>query len=203
VADELYEQVEPLAYHDERHGYALHGYVCGLAKPLEEIDALVRDTDAGPGWSAFLDPVRCPAWALGWLAQFPGVRPLRRLATETEEQWAAAMRERIVAADGRWRGGVEALRAAAQRRLTGNRYVIFNERVGGDPYVLGIRTLDAETPDPAATLRDILEQKPAGVVLDYGTVPGQTWDALVTAYDDWAAVQVAYDTWDETRQNLP
>src|SRR5262245_60842997 len=73
VAAELYAEAEPLQYAEASLDYPLARLCGGLGVPLEEIAALARESDAGAGWSALLDPSRCPTWALPWLGQFVGV----------------------------------------------------------------------------------------------------------------------------------
>lgn len=169
---------------------------------LAVVEELARDSDDGPGWSALVDVDRCPTYALPWLAQLAGVSLLPIAAGETEEAWDASMRERIRRADARSRGRPDAIRAAAERQLTGTKWLIFNERAG-DPYVLGVATRLDETPDQAAVQRAIREQKPAGIVLNYLAVDGQTYDLLALAHDDYDAVQAAYPDYDAVRDDNP
>lgn len=203
AADELYERLRPLAHRDEFLGWSLLHYVSAAALPLQLVEDLIRDTDDGPGWSAMLDPDRCPTWALGWLGQFVGVRLLPREPFETEAAWEAAMRDRIKRTDGQHRGSPEALRAAAQRYLTGSKYVIVNERVGGDAWELGVVTLIGETPDAGAVLRALLEQKPAGVRLTHTIVPGHDYDAIAAGWDDYDDLALAFATYDDLQLNTP
>lgn len=215
-ADRLYAELHPLAYADEETGWALLHLCSAIGLPFELVEALARDAidpETGalvPGWSAVVDLDRCPVEWLPWLAQLVGSTLLPREAGETEEAWAAAMRERVRAADGTHRGAASSMHAAARRRLVPlnpqvGAYVIFNERVGGDAYRLAVRTLAAETPDPAGTLRDLMEQKPAGIVLDYQTVAEAvpTWNIVTAAYDSWAEVLAAKPTWNHLVTEMP
>ena len=52
VAAELYRGLLPLAYADPQHDYPLAKYVAGIGGQYQDIDDVVRDTPAGPGWSA-------------------------------------------------------------------------------------------------------------------------------------------------------
>lgn len=158
--------------------------------------AIVRDTDDGPGWSYVLDIDRAPGDWLGWLGQMVGVR-LRAGLAELEQ------RNRVRSTDGQHRGKASAFRAAAKQYLTGTKYVILNERLGGNAWQVGVRSLVSETPDTTQVLNALLEQKPAGIVLSYDTVPGQTYDAIATAYDSYTLLHAAYATYSAIEANLP
>lgn len=200
AAEEAYESMGPWAEQDtldER--YDLLGYLEGVfgGSRLQDLIDIVRDGPNGePGWSSVLDLERAPSEWLPWLAQLGGARVLPGLDD-------AGQRARIAGTDGMKRGSPGALRAAAQQYLTGNKYVILNERLGGNAWQLGIRSLDSETPDPALVLNAINEQKPAGIVLSYATVPGQTYDALATAFDTYTDMEAAYATYSALSTNLP
>lgn len=195
-ADALYDALLPLAWQDAAVGFHL-AYFCGsIGTMFQAVADVARDDEDGPGWSAVVDVNRCPDAWLGWLAQFVGVSLVP--GTTPDEQ-----RTRILSTDGFRRGTVEAIRSAAQLHLTDSRAVIFTERFGGDAYVLAIRTLLLETPDPAVTRADILAAKPAGIVLDYSTQTGQTYDAVNVAYASYAVVIATFDTYEDLRANLP
>jgi tail protein P2 I len=194
VADDLYDAVLPLAWQDAEVGFHL-AYLCGaLGVMFQAVADVARDTDDGPGWSAVVDVNRCPDPWLAWLAQFVGVSLVP--GTTPAEQ-----RARILSTDGFKRGTVAAMRSAAQLHLIGARSVIFTERFEDDAYVLAIRTLAAETPDAAQTRADILSQKPAGIVLDYDTLDGQTYDAVRVTLGDYAEVRDTYATYEDMRSN--
>lgn len=203
LGDELYDQVAPLATLDPLYGYALLHLVSAFIGPAEEVDAIARDSEDGPGWSAAVDIDRCPAWALGWLGQFVGVRLLPRRADETLEEWAASMRDRITRADGRWRGGPDAIVASVQRTLTGTRLVQLVERYGGDAYALLVRTLESETASPGASLRAALEQKPAGIVLAYEQIADlPTYANLLLVVPTYGDVLDRYYDYDDLRSRV-
>jgi len=191
-ADDLYRLLEPLARidgGDEANGWALLHLVSAIGVPFQAIVDVVYEADDGtPGYAILMDADTCPTWALPWLAQFRGVRLPPIAVGELEADYWLAMRERIKRADGQNRGSVDALVAAAQRFLTGTKSVYVTERWGTDPYALHVNTVVSETPDPAAVLAALLEQKPAGLVLTYGTTD------LVLSYDLLAASLPDYDT---------
>jgi hypothetical protein len=162
-ADDLRTALAPLATPD------LATYAGAIGAMFAPVDDLVRDTDAGDGWTALLDVDRAPADALAFLAQFVGV-------------------------DGFKRGSAGAVRAAAQQYLTGARRVIFRERDGG-AYRLTVITYTADTPDPAAVLRALLAQKPAGIILTHLVENGQDYQQVRTIHATYAAVKAAYPTY--------
>lgn len=163
-ADQLYAELEPIGSEDLRT-------LCrAVGVGWQDLHEIVRDTDAGPGWSTLLDVDRAPAWALAWLAQMVGVR-VTRGASETVQ------RAEVRTAAGAARGTPASLVAAVQATLTGTRRVILRERYGS-PYRVRVETISAETPDPVAAEAAARAQKPAGLVLEFATITGQTWDSL-------------------------
>lgn len=197
VAQRIYARLEPAAVHDPANGYALAVLVGGIGAMLQPVHDLAREGDDDePGWSSILDVDRAPADWLPWLAVMVGVVDDPRLDE-------AGRRERIRALAGQKRGTPAAMIAAAQQSLTGTRRVIFNERADGNPYLLRVRTIDAETPDAARVLADLRTQKPAGLVLEYGTVTGMTYDALYANFDSYAQVAAEFASYDALRSSPP
>jgi hypothetical protein len=192
-ADRLYRAMAPLATWDASCGYALANLDGAVGEMFQAVEDLARDTPAGPGWSSVVDLDRCPDDWLGWLAQLVGVTLIAG-ATPDES------RARIAATDGFWRGTRSAIIAAAGATLTGTKTVYINERIDGDAYHLAVLTLAAETPDAAAAQAAIVAQKPAGLVLDYRTTAGQTYDAVHVRYATYTALRTAYATYDAMRQ---
>lgn len=186
-AQALYEQLEPLAYADEENDWALL-LLCGaiglLFQPVEDV---VRDQGDAPGWSQLVDVDRCPDDFLPWLAQLVGVRV--DLGASAQLQ-----RDRIRSTDGFKRGTLAAFKAAPLPYLTGSKHVFVAERAGS-AYRVVVTTRADETPDPAAVEAALLEQKPAGLVLDYSTVTGEVWDEA-TAGLAWDDVDPGV-TWDD------
>jgi len=200
---QLYDALYPLAYDDANQGYDLFIYCGALARMCDQIETYARDTDDGkPGWSILLDVDRCPTEALGWLAQFVGVK-LNPVLSDADQ------RARIRSTDGFKRGTIGAMVGAAQQFLTGSKTVYVKERdssvssVLGGAYGLTILTLASETPDSAAVLAALQSQKPAGVILAYNTVTGMTWQLVNTTYASWNAVKTAFVTWNGVRNNAP
>jgi hypothetical protein len=190
-AARLYWMLAPLAQYDPSYSWALLIFVNAATQAYEQVEQWVRDTPDGPGWSILLDVNRCPPEALGWLAQFVGVRLLKN-------QPDAANRARITATDGFHRGSPDAIRGAAQATLTGNKSVFLTERdhITSDTpnyaYYLTVQTYAGETPDPTATENAILMQKPGGIILNYVCTTGQVYSQVVTGFATYAALNAAY-----------
>jgi hypothetical protein len=193
-AARLYVALAPLAQQDPENAWSLLILCNAIGTMYQLLDDYVRDSPDGPGWSALMDLARCPTEALGWLAQFAGVRMLPGL---TDQQ----QRDRIKSTGGFRRGTTAAITAAAQPTLTGTKTVGITERYTGDPYQLAVNTYASETPDTVATYNAILAAKPAGLLLTYSTgAPGQTYTilngkvasytAMGTRYPNYTAVQI-------------
>lgn len=143
------------------------------------------------GWAVLTDVDSAPREALPWLAQFSGVR----VPSGTTQ---ADARRRIKDADGTRRGTPAALVKAVQRTLTGNKTVVLTER-DGSAYRLGVFTYVSETPDSAATQRAILDQKPAGIVLNYVAGTGAEYSALDASHTTYAAMDTAFTDYNDQR----
>lgn len=174
-AESLYAALEPIAVatDSERSQWSLAHFCGAIGAMFQPIDTLARDSEDGPGWSAVMDLDRTP-W-LPWLAQFVGV-------TVVPETTDAEQRERILGTAGFKRGTVASMRAAAALHLTGTKTVLFRER-DGSAYRLEVVTYTDETPDPDATLADLMAQKPAGILLAYRHQVGNDYQAVVV-HDD-------------------
>lgn len=195
IAARIYEELTPITYGDAANGYALAHFVEAWTRPMLTIEEIVRDTDAGPGWSTVMNPSTAPEVFLNWLAQFVGVKII-------PGESVVSTRARITAMDGLRRGGPESMRAAIQRTLTGTKTVIFNERQGG-AWKLGIATFASETPNVTDTLAAILAQKPAGITLTYLTSTGPTYALVIVTYDTYLDVKNAFLTYNGLKNNLP
>jgi hypothetical protein len=193
VGERLYAAMDPLAWLDEDYDWSLAILCGGVGETFQEVDDLARDTAEGPGWSSVLDLARCRADWLPWLAQFVGVViPAGTAPTEA--------RALIARRSGFTRGTRASIVAAAQSTLTGAKTVYVQERYAADAYKLAVRTITAQTPNVATTRAAILAAKPAGLILDYATVAGQTYDLVRVNYATYAALKAAYATYDAMRQ---
>jgi hypothetical protein len=128
---------------------------------------------------------------LPWLAQFAGVR---LTPGASEQQW----RDEIIAHASFQRGTLGALQAAGALHLTGTKFVDIFER-DGSPYRVTVYTRTAETPDPNQTLRDLLSQTPAGLVLTHVVSNFVPWNEMDIAWDDIPADV----TWDQMANYVP
>jgi hypothetical protein len=190
LGEELYQQVLPL-HGDDPDGLARD--LCGAwIRGTQTVYTLVADAENSPGWSKLFDPDSLYGDELRWLAQARGVRLRTQRADETAGQWDAYARTAIRETSAQHRGMVEAQIAAVQATLVGTRWVAYTERVGGNAYRIAVRTKTVETPDPAATLRALIDydygQKPAGLRLDFATVTGQTYGAIAGLYASYTAL---------------
>lgn len=205
AASELYEALEPaFTDGDEARGWTTLQLCAALVSAgIDQVHFYVVDREDGtPGWGIVMDPDRAPAEVLPWLAQFDG-------AVLTPQMTELQKRRAIKTPEGFKRGTLEAIRAVAERRLTGGKRVLLDERSDGElgvdkPYQLRIRTLLSETPDPALTEEELrAEQKPIGIVLTYLAINGQTWGDLQLDHATWADAKADYATWEEAVTDLP
>lgn len=213
AAARLYEQWAHLDVDGEAEGYPWAVMAAVFAAPLEPLYALLHGD--GVPWAAAFDPelmaeVLEPLDALGllpdnfivdmlaWLGQFAGVDSRSGLA-------AVGQRLRMRETAGARRGSVAAIIGAARQRLVGpdgtpdTATVYLTERVGGDPYSFAVATLASQTPDPAATERDIAEQVPAGRRnrWTYTVIEGGTWADAAATHATWA--DGPWATWAQAR----
>ena len=159
----------------------------------EQVELFADDQDDGtPGWSIMLDPDTCPVYALPYLAQWVGERLPAGISEADARTW-------IKTAPNQWRGTPYSIVRAAQRWLTGPRYVQIRERskLDGtpDPDYLAVQTFTSQTPDPERVLDELRTVVPADIVLDYQVTIGATWQDIAIAYATWADVQADLPTW--------
>jgi hypothetical protein len=199
LGQRLEARTDPIAPEDQTYGYAHAHLAEALSRGLIQLQEIFDPDDGSPPFSPLLDPARCPAWALPWLAQLVGVAIP---ATATEQQ----AREIIVGLAGHKRGTTAMLEAAAGFYLTGTKTVFFRERDPDSPdppYTLEVVTLDDETPDPDAVRAALMAQKPAGIILNYRQVQGQDWQQVVTENATWNTVVSRYATWNDLVERTP
>lgn len=199
AAEELYSSLGVWADEDTVRGsYNLLKFCEGLVggSRLADTQDIVYKSGGRPGWSRVVTVEVAPSPWLPWLAQLVGAR-LREGMPEIDQ------RSFISSVEGFRRGTPAAVAIAAQRRLTGDKIVLMNERFGGNAWILGMRTLTTETPDPTGTEFDIAEQKPGGLKLDYDTADGFTYDSLTIIYDTFGEVKDDYATYAALKANTP
>jgi hypothetical protein len=199
MGQRLEDRTDQIAPGDEAHGYAHAHLAEAMSRGLIQLQQVFDPADGSPPFSPLLDPARCPAWALPWLAQLVGANIP---ATATEDQ----ARSIIVSLAAQKRGTTASIRAAAGFYLTGTKTVYFRERdpdADDPPYTLEVVTLDDETPDPDAVLAALMAQKPAGIVLTFRQVEGQDWQEVVAENATWTDVVADYSTWDRLVEKEP
>jgi len=199
AALELYGSLGPaFTQFDEDYDWTTLKFCSALTSGnIDLIYEIVTDRDSGPGWQILLDPELCPAAALPYLAQFVGARLTAGMSI-------AEQRAAIAAPEGFRRGSPAAIVAVAKRRLTGTKTVLLVEFYTGLAYRMKIVTLESETPEPEATLADILrEQKPIGIRLFFNSSPDWTWDELVEEQATWDDMVEEFATWDAVLTHAP
>lgn len=199
AALEVYEALDPaFTAPDEAHDWTTLNFCAALTTGnIDLIFEIVTDRDSGPGWQILLDPELCPAVALPFLAQFVGAR-LTPAMSEAEQRAAIGNPE------GFGRGTPAAIVAVAKRRLTGTKTVLLVEFYTGLAYRMKLVTLESETPDPDATLADILlEQKPIGIRLFFNTSPDWDWAELVIEQPTWKTTAEEFATWGAVVTHTP
>jgi hypothetical protein len=73
-AADIYEELRPLTWEEEKHEFALAKFVGSIGELFQGVETLVRDTDDFVGWGSVMDPEAAPSDWLGWLGQFVGTR---------------------------------------------------------------------------------------------------------------------------------
>lgn len=190
-AERAYATLFPYTAPDESLGWPLLIYLGAIGDVLfQEMDDLGRTPN---GWGDVMNVNTCPVQALPWLGQLVGVQ----VDTNLSE---ANQRAQVKAAAGWQRGTPASIIAAVQRYLTGAKYVLLQERFGGNAYALNIVTHTAETPaDLTAMKNALLEVVPAGMIVTFANYLGQTYADLKAHFATYAAVTAAYATYDDVR----
>jgi hypothetical protein len=135
-----------------------------------------------------------PRW-LPWLAQLAGLHLPGPMGTDERRITIRAAAGGVAAASR------AALEAVAATQLTGTRYVNIIANFDG-PWVIGVNTLETETPDEAALVAALKAPavKPAGydVEVTFYTV---SWDVLEAVYpDSWDDLEQGAPSWVEVEQ---
>lgn len=201
IAEELFLSLGPWAQLDTEDARGQVLDICeavfGTTR-MQIIEDIIRDTDTGVGWSPVVDIDRCPEMWLDWLGQFVGVQPTLGLDEVTKRS--------KIKLHSSWKTGTPgALVAEIQAVLTDTKTVLLNERLGGNAWALGVRTWDSETPSDAAVLEAIAKQKPAGITLDYDSIPFDSWtySDLRFSYDLYSDVKAHFTTYTDLKTDNP
>lgn len=213
---ELYKHVAPMAWDDANQGYALAYFCKAIGQLFQVVEDLSRDQvlpggKVAPGWSQALDAVRCPGYALPWLAQFVGATVDQRLSE-------ANQRQQLEQVNNWRRGTLAAIQSAPMPYLTGTKSVVVRERFNGntglpDPYYFEVITLFSETPDAVpnglgqwtspSVLAALTAQKPAGLVMTYVALDGQDFQTVKTNFGTLQNVKDTYVTLAGLRAGVP
>lgn len=184
-AYELYMAMEPLHYAEESLGFPLAYYCMAIASMFERVDEVARQGET----AVIMDPHTVPIAGIRWLGQFVGLS----INPAWDEQY---QRNYLHNRSGFMRGTPMGMASAAQMFLTGTQTVILYERYEDDPWRLHVATIDSETPDPAAVLKALKRNKPAGILMTYQEITGETYDQLAGAHATYNAVAAAHPTYD-------
>lgn len=199
-AERIYASVLPYQGGDADGGWLLLVLCEAAARTLGKPTEALRDDDVGSGWRRAYDPDRTPAWMLPWLAKHVGLPEIGPLS---DAQVRALVRD----APRMRRGSIGAFTRAPRIFLANpntDRVEIL-ERDGG-AYRVTVATYTSQTPDPAAVLAALLEQKPAGLVLTYVVSPGWIVGVLEAAADDYPNVgglEAAFPTVTDLEDYIP
>jgi hypothetical protein len=194
ITEDLYSRLGPWAARDTFDAeWPLLDVAEAIGQQLQPVEDIIRDTDTHVGWGVVMDVDEAPSDWLGWLAQFGGVR-LKNGLTDL------AQRARVKSTDGMNRGTPSAVVGAAQQTLTGTKTVYLVER-HGSAYRLTVTTIATETPSAAQVIADLIEQKPAGIVLAHAMTTGSNYNALRDTHADYAEVKSLYSNYTEVLSN--
>ncbi len=183
---------------DPATGYQLQRLCEALCAPMQPAWEVLRErADGTPPYGILFDVDRCPVELLPFLAMHVGAR----LTPDMDE---AQRREEIRQPTTWRRGQTETLKVAIRKTLDpeSSQRVIVRERTP-DAAGLYVRTLIDETPSEAVTLAVILENKVAGLVLDYEAIDGVTWADIAASYEDWGEIEGTFGDWADLADILP
>jgi hypothetical protein len=198
TAERLLDSLGPLDADAAANDYVLQHFVSVLALGWDTVAEVIRDREDGrPGFAVLFDPDECPGAFLEWAAQFVGVVMLPGL-TEAQQQL------RIRETGGARRGTPQAIEGAAKQFLvgpggTGDTAAVYIVERHGSPYELTVYTLDSQTPDATSVRRGLLDQKPAGLRLNYVVIAAGTYAALLGAHASYTDVLADFATYDALR----
>lgn len=163
-AHNLYEELAPLTLDDKDNSWALARYIAAIGTMIQDIEDLSRDPSS---WGDLVDPDTAPPEALGWLAQFAGIRLPQQITADEA-------RAIIKTQQNYKRGTLQGITDAIKPLLTGSKTVSIIERADGDAYKVVISTLTGETPSAAAVTALLTADGPdailpAGIIWTYTT----------------------------------
>jgi hypothetical protein len=177
----------------------VHGNLSeAMMRGLFNLGLLVDPEEPYAPWEPLFNVDICPSFALPWLAQCVGVR----LPSNVTDQQA---RDLIKGLGVQARGTPDAVRAAGDIFLIGDKTMYFRERDDGDPYRLEI-VID-ETAIAPGGLEQIqnayASQIPAGIVYSIRTVQGWDYQAHTATNATYAQDTANYATYNDLSFNQP
>lgn len=192
IGDEAFGDFFPLV---ERYGdpsQVLETYLKGLGNMLKQIDDIAKDgSDDEPGWSQIFDLKKAKTEWLPWMGQLVGYPVPARPSGQTLEAYDAAQRERIITRSAYRRGTIALLVEVVQEQLSGSKSVIIHERNGGDPYVIKVWVFASQIATSEAEVRRAaLDQKVAGLIMDFSVLSGLDYNTLNASNLNYAEVGV-------------
>lgn len=188
ITDDFYNDLGPWRRADETAAtWQLLEYSDAAVGLMQSIESIIRDSDAGVGWSSIMDVDRAPSAWLPWMAQLGGIRLEPGLSDVNQ-------RARIKSTDGFRRGSPGAIVGAAQQYLTGTKTVYLVER-HGSAYRLTVAVKASEVADIAAVQRAVTAQKPAGIVLTVTTTLGGDYNTLRDTHASYNVVKAVFPTY--------
>jgi hypothetical protein len=174
-------------------GPLLPDLLTALTAQLGAVDELLTVGDGDLAAAPLTDLATSPFPR--WLGQLAGLRVPAGLDV-------AAARAHVTGRGVSRRGTPAAMRAAAAATLTGGRRVTLVER-NGSPWQLLVLTYARETPDPAAVLAAVLQEKPVGIVLTHAVLLGQTFGQLTATGQTFGDLRRSGLTFDQIRRTIP
>jgi len=194
----LYDRLRPWQDGDEDGGWVLLRLCEARAQAAAKSTDALRHDDNGSGWRRFLDPLRTPAWALPWLAQWVGSPTLVGL-NETDQRTV------VVTAPNLRRGTRPAMELLIRLYLADPSAQFDIVERDGSAYRFAVHTYTSTTLDPSALEQALRAVKPTGLVLSFTVTDGWIVQTFERAYDgqtvadfesDWASV-------DEFEDHIP
>lgn len=192
----LLDEIGPSFPGDDKRFYAFTILMGGVGTAMDDTYDLVGDVTHGLGWSVLLDPDLCPLKYLPWLAQFAGV--------ELPQGYTEAQARYLIAHPPAYRRGtISAIKDAVRATIHGTQHIVLMQRLGGDPFAIGIVTLSSETPDATATRIAIENAVPWWINVTYDAVLPLFWRDVEIEFATWTALKAARATWTALNTTLP
>jgi len=172
IGDEACEDFLPIRekYGDPQNTLCI--YLHGLGYMLKQVDDIAKDGPNGePGWSQIFDLERAKTEWLPWIGQLVGYKVPPKPDSQTDAEYHAKQKERIITRSAYRRGTTELLLEVIQEHLGGSRRVIIEERYGGDPYAIKVWVFEAEILTSIEEIKAAaLAQKMAGLIMEFSTL---------------------------------